>query len=141
MDQVVEMMHWAAIKLSLGRAWSWLKAYWQVPFFVLWTMVTYFITRRNTDALLEVLDAKQKSHKKEVETLKRLHKDEVLKLKNLQEEYVRTIEQLEQKFKEQDQELSEKHAEDVKEIVIKSKGNPEAIKRKIEDEFGIKFVD
>lgn len=139
MDQVVEMMHWAAIKLSLGRAWSWLKAYWQVPFFVLWTMATYFITRRNTDALLEVLDAKQKSHKREVEALKRSHKDEILKLKGLQEQYIKTIQELEDKFEEQKKQLSKKQVEDVKEIVIKSKGNPDEIKRKIEDEFGIKF--
>lgn len=134
-------MSWLATKLFFKRIWSFLKEHWQIPFMVVWTVITVVLSRRNTSALKDVIDAKQKSHKKEVETLKRLHKDEVLKLKNLQEEYVRTIEQLEQKFKEQDQELSEKHAEDVKEIVIKSKGNPEAIKRKIEDEFGIKFVD
>ena len=74
---------------------------------VVWTVITVVLSRRNTSALKDVIDAKQKSHKKEVETLKRLHKDEVLKLKNLQEEYVRTLEHLEHKFKEQDQELSE----------------------------------
>lgn len=134
-------MSWLAIKLSIKQAWSFLKEHWQIPFMLVWTIVTVVLARRNSEALKDVIDAKQQSHKKEVETLKRLHKDEVLKLKNLQQEYVKTIQQLEQKFKEQDQELSEKHTEDVKEIVIKSKGNPEAIKRKIEDEFGIKFVD
>ena len=102
---------------------------------VAWTIITVILSRRNTDALKDVIDAKQKSHKQEVETLKKIHKDEVLKMKNLQDEYVRTIQQLE------NQKLSEKHVEDVKEIVIKSKGNPEAIKKKIENEFGIKFID
>ena len=118
-----------------------LKEHWQIPFVILWTIVTVILSRRNTEALKDVISAKQKSHRKQVETLKRIHKDEILKLKNLQEEYVKTIEQLEEKFKEQEKELSEKHIEDVKEIVIKSKGNPEAIKRKIENEFGIKFIN
>ena len=108
---------------------------------VAWTIITVILSRRNTDALKDVIDAKQKSHKQEVETLKKIHKDEVLKMKNLQDEYVRTIQQLEKRFEEQNQKLSEKHVEDVKEIVIKSKGNPEAIKKKIENEFGIKFID
>ena len=73
--------------------------------------------------------------------LKRIHRDEVLKLKDLQQEYLQTLEELEKKFKEQNQQLSEKHVEDVKKIVIKSKGNPEEIKRKIENEFGIKFTN
>lgn len=134
-------MSWLATKLFIQRTWSFLREHWQIPFMALWTIVTVVLARRNSEALKDVISAKQQSHKKEVEALKRLHKDEVLRLKNLQEEYVKTIEQLEQKFKEQDQELSEKHVEDVKEIVIKSKGNPEAIKRKIENEFGIKFVN
>lgn len=134
-------MSWLATKLFFKRTWSFLKEHWQIPFVILWTIVTVILSRRNTEALKDVISAKQNSHRKQVETLKRIHKDEILKLKNLQEEYVKTIEQLEEKFKEQEKELSEKHIEDVKEIVIKSKGNPEAIKRKIENEFGIKFIN
>lgn len=134
-------MSWLAIKLFLKRVWSFLKEHWQIPFMIVWTIITVILSRRNTDALKDVINAKQKSHKKEVETLKRIHKDEVLRLKNLQQQYVETIKQLEEKFQEQNQELSEKHVEDVKEIVIKSKGNPEDIKRKIESEFGIKFIN
>ena len=70
-----------------------------------------------------------------------MHKDEILRLKGLQEQYVKTIQELEGKFKAQEKQLSKKQVEDVKDIVIKSKGNPEEIKRKIEDEFGIKFKE
>ena len=134
-------MSWLAVKLFFKRAWSFLKEYWQLPFIAAWTIVTVILSRRNTEALKEVISAKQKSHKKEVESLKRIHKDEVLKLKNLQKEYLKTVEELQIKFDKQNQNLSEKHVEDIKKIVIKSKGNPEEIKRKIENEFGIKFKD
>tara|TARA_B100000212_G_C27361831_1_gene528540 strand:+ start:243 stop:647 length:405 start_codon:yes stop_codon:yes gene_type:complete len=134
-------MSWLATKLFFKKTWSFLKEHWQLPFIAAWTIITVILSRRNTDALKEVISAKQDSHKKEVEMLKRIHRDEVLKLKDLQQEYLQTLEELEKKFKEQNQQLSEKHVEDVKKIVIKSKGNPEEIKRKIENEFGIKFTN
>ena len=134
-------MTWALIKEYAENSWIWLKANWQVPFLVVWTLVVYIFTRRNTDALSDVLKIKEESHKKEVEALKKSHKDEILKLKGLQSKYIDTIKSLEKSFQEQQKELSKKQVEDVKEIVIKSKGNPEEIKRKIENEFGIKFKE
>ena len=112
-----------------------------MPFVIVWTIITIILSRRNTDALKDVISAKQTSHKKEVEMLKRTHRDEILKLKNLQENYLETIRELESKFEVQNKKLSEKHVEDVKEIVIKSKGNSDEIKKRIEDEFGIKFTN
>ncbi len=132
-------MTWLATKLFFKKTWSFLKEYWQIPFIFLWTLATIVLTRRNTDALKEVISAKQQSHKKEIETLEKIHSDEIIKLKGVQEEYLRTIEQLEAKFKKQNIELSKKQVEDVKKIVVKSKGNPEEIIRKIENDFGIKF--
>ena len=132
-------MSWLATKLFFKKTWSFLKEHWQIPFVFLWTMVTVILTRRNTQALKDVITAKQESHKKEIETLEKIHSNEILELKGVQKQYLKTIRELETKFKEQNRELSEKHAEDVKEIVVRSKGNPEEIIRKIEDEFGIKF--
>ena len=132
-------MSWIATKLFFKKVWIFLKEYWQIPFMFLWTLITVVLTRRNTEALQEVLSVRQKSHRKEVETLERVHNKEIEKLKGIQEGYLKTIEDLESKFKEQNIELSKKQVEDVKKIVIKSKGNPEEIIRKIENEFGIKF--
>ena len=132
-------MTWILVKEYFEKSWIWLKTHWQVPFLVVWSIAVYLCTRKNTDALLDVIEAKETSHKKEVEALKRSHKDEILKLRGLQAEYVKTIKELEANFEQQKRELSKKQVEDVKQIVIKSKGNPEEIKRKIENEFGIRF--
>ena len=37
--------------------------------------------------------------------------------------------------------LSEKQKNDLKEVIIKSKGNPDEIRKKIEEEFGFNFVE
>lgn len=132
-------MSWLATKLFFKKSWAFLKEYWQIPFMVLWTVATVIMSRRNTAALKDVIAAKQKSHKREVKILEKNHSDEIAKLKGAQEEYLRTIEQLEVKFKKENIELTKKQTEDVKKIVLKSKGNPEEIIRKIENDFGIKF--
>ena len=74
-------MTWLATKLFFKKTWSFLKEYWQIPFIFLWTLATIVLTRRNTDALKEVISAKQQSHKKEIETLEKIHSDEIIKLK------------------------------------------------------------
>lgn len=130
---------WLVFKSGIEKAWVWLKHNWKIPFLVVWSLGIYILSRRNTEAIKDVLESNKRSHREEVETLNRAHKDEILKLKNLQKEYKDTIFKLEKKFKEENRKLSKKHAEDVKEIVIKSKGNPEEIIRKIENDFGIKF--
>ena len=130
---------WLVFKSGIEKAWVWLKHNWKVPLLVAWSLGIYILSRRNTQAIKDVLDSSKKAHREEVEAINRIHKDEILKLKNLQKEYKDTISKLEKKFEEENRELSEKHAEDVKEIVIKSRGNPEEIIRKIENDFGIKF--
>ena len=132
-------MTWLVTKAFFKRAWLFLKENWQIPFLLVWTLVTVLLTRRNTDALLQVIEVKQDSHKKQLEALRKSHRAEELKLQGSQDQYLQTIEDLSEKFKKQDRQLSQKHVEDVKEIVIKSRGNPEEIKRKIENDFNIRF--
>ena len=42
---------------------------------------------------------------------------------------------------EKEKELSEIQKNEIKELIIKSKGNPDEIRKRIEKEFGFKFVD
>ena len=132
-------MTWALFKISCKKAYIWLKHNWKVPAIALWTLVVYFLSRDNTSAMKDVLEAKKESHKKEVEALNRLHREEVLKMKDLHDKYQETIRELQQSFELQNQTLKEEQLEHVKKIVIKTKGNPDEIKAKIENEFGIKF--
>lgn len=132
-------MSWLVFKSGVKESWSWLKENWKIPFLIVWSIVIFLFSRRNTEALKEVIDTNEKAHRAEVEALNKIHDEEILEIKNLQKQYKETIAGLEKQFREQDKELSQKHVEDIKKIVIKSEGNPEEIKRKIENDFGIKF--
>ena len=132
-------MTWLVVKAALKKVYVWLKHNWKVPLLIAWSLFIFIASRRNTEALKGVLEANKKAHREEIDILNKSHREEIIKLKNLQQQYEDTILELEKEFEVQNRKLSEKHIEDVKEIVIKSRGNPEEIIRKIENDFGIKF--
>jgi len=132
-------MSWLVFKTGALKTWSWLKHNWKIPLVILWSIIVFIFSRRNSAALKQVIELNKNAHKEEIETINRLHREEIIKLKKLQSQYKSTIIKLEKEFKDQNKELSKKHIEDVKKIVIQSKGNPEEIIKKIENDFGIKF--
>ena len=133
-------MNWLLFKTTVKKVYLWLKQHWQIPFLVIWSVLIWVMARRNTDALIEVIEAKKDSYKKQIEVLKKTHNDELLKREELVEEYEKTLENVEEKFLEDKQELTEKQKNDIKKVIIKSKGNPDEIRAKIEEQFGFNFV-
>ena len=89
--------------------------------------------------MIEVIEAKKESYKRELQVLRTSHNDEILKREKLTEEYQRALELIEQKYKEKEKDLTEGHKNEIKEVVIKSKGKPEDVIRRIEREFGFVF--
>ena len=132
-------MKWFLVKSFLKKSWVWLKEHWQIPFLVVWSILVYTLTKRNTDAMIEVIEAKKESYKRELQVLRTSHNDEILKREKLTEEYQRALELIEQKYKEKEKDLTEGHKNEIKEVVIKSKGKPEDVIRRIEREFGFVF--
>ena len=130
-----------ATAFTLKKIWLWMKEHWQVPFLVAWTILVYVLTRRNTDAMMEVVEAKRDSYKKQVEILKAAHNDEILKRDDLSKRYQETIRKLEKEFESKKEQLTETQKNEIKEVVIKSKGNSDEIKRKIQEEFGFVLVE
>ena len=66
-------MTWLLFKNKVKIIFSWLKEHWQIPFLAAWTILVYIMTRRNTDALLEVMEARKESYKKQLEVLRDTH--------------------------------------------------------------------
>lgn len=134
-------MNWLLFKTTAKKVYLWLKQHWQIPFLVIWSVLVWVVARRNTDALIEVIEAKKDSYKKQVAVLKKTHNDELLKREELVEKYEKTLENVEERFLEDKKELTEKQKNDIKRVIIKSKGNPDEIRAKIEEQFGFNFVE
>jgi len=134
-------MKWLAFKTAVKKLFIWVKEHWQIPLLFLWTIAIWVFARRNTDAMIEVIEAKKESYKKQVEVLKTTHNDELLARDELIEDYQNLLKGIEEKFTEDKKKLTEKQKNDLKEVIIKSKGNPDEIRKKIEEEFGFSFVE
>ena len=134
-------MSWIVFKSSIKSFWLWVKHHWQIPFFVVWTILVYILTRRNSDAVIEVLEAKRDSYKKQIKILKDSHNREILKRESLSQKYEETLRKVEEKFKTEQKDLTRKQKNDIKEVVIKSKGDADEIKKRIQEEFGFEFIE
>jgi len=133
-------MEWIAFKKAASTCWLWLKNHWQIPFIIMWTFFVYFFSKRNTDAIIETLKIRKESYKDQIEAINRIHRNEILKRENLIEEYDETLKNIEQILREKQKKLTELQKEIIKDVIIKSKNEPEEVIRKIEQEFGITYV-
>ena len=134
-------MSWLSFKMTVKKIWAWTRAHWQIPFLVAWSLLIWILTRKNVEAMTEVMDARHRSYEKQLEILRTTHNDEILKRDNLIKEYQDSLDKIELKYKEKKKDLSEVQKNDIKEVVIKSKGNPDEIKKRIQEEFGFNLVE
>lgn len=133
-------MSWLIFKKTIKSSFLWLKTHWQIPLLVFWTILVYVMTKRDTEAIVEVMNAKKESYKKQIEILERKHRDEILKRENLIEKYESTIKEIETRYEKNKKSLSEQQKETLKDVIIKSKGNTNDIRELVEGEFGFKYV-
>jgi hypothetical protein len=56
-------------------------------------------------------------------------------------QYHETVRKIEERYKEKEKLLSNKEKKRVKEIIKKSKGEPDVVKKEIEKSFGFTYVD
>lgn len=134
-------VQWISFKKVVSTSWLWLKTYWQIPFIVAWSMMVYFMSRRNSDAIIDVLNAKKDSYEKQLNELKKRHNDEIIERDKLIKRYHEAVSLIEKKYAEKEKELTLKEKKRVKQIVSESKGDPDVIKEEIEKSFGFDFVD
>lgn len=134
-------MSWLVVKKTLKSSWLWLKTYWHVPLLIIWSIVVYVLSKRNTDALVEVMEARKESYEKQINELKTRHNNEIIERDRLIKQYHETVSAIEKKYEEQKKKLKVKEKKKIKEIIKKSKGEPDVIKAEIEKSFGFVFVD
>jgi len=84
---------------------------------------------------MDVLEARKESYEKQIVQLKENHKRELSERDHNIKEYHRTLEEIEKKYSDKNVKITKANKKRVKEIVQNSKGNPDAVKQKIEELF------
>jgi type II secretory pathway component PulC len=133
-------MTWLTFTVAAKKVLAWLKHHWQIPFLVTWTILTIVIARRNSEALIDALGAKQKAYRKEIALLKESHLNEILMRDELIIKYNKARKEIEEKFAEKERTLSEQEKQKVKEIIVEAKGNPNIVKEKFQELFDIDYT-
>ena len=134
-------MTWITLVTGFKKAYVWLKHHWQLPFLIVWTIVIFVLTRRNTDAIIEVLKAKKTSYEQQLGALRAGHTEELLKRDQLLDQYQETLGKIEKEFAAAEKDLAEEERQLVREIVAKSKGDPDVIRKEVENLFNINYAD
>ena len=141
METWATAVKWIAFKALVKKSLLWLKHHWQIPLLIVWSVVVYIMSRRNTDALVQVLAIKKKSYEEQIDLLKSQHEKEIFARDKLIKQYHDLVAKIEAKYKEKEKQLTKKEKVRIKEIVKKSKGEPDVIRKEIEKSFGFVFVD
>jgi hypothetical protein len=141
METRTSAMKWLLVKTFFKKSFIWIKHHWQIPLVIIWSVVVYVMSRRNTDALVEVLATKKKSYEEQIDLLKSQHEKEIFERDKLIEQYHDLVAKIEAKYKEKEKQLSKKEKVRIKQIIKKSKGDADVIKKEIEESFGFTFVD
>ena len=59
-------MSWLLIKQCVEKSYTWLKHNWKIPFIIIYTFAVYAVSKRNTEALKDVMESQKKAHENEL---------------------------------------------------------------------------
>ena len=134
-------MTWLTIILYSKKIWVWCKHHWKILALALWTLVIYFIARRNLGAHKKVLNTTIENYKKEVEILENSHKEEIQQRNNAINKHNNEIEKLERNYSGGRERLGVEKRSRYMELVKMYDTDPENISKMIQDEFGFKYEE
>ena len=122
--------------LKLKIFWACLKKNWKAAVLALWSIIVWFVSRRNSAAAVAAMEANKQSYEAQIKSLKDQHRIERDRIEELNLKYKETLATIEEKYNKKEQDLSRQEKKKVKEIVKLAKETPDEINKKIEDLFG-----
>ena len=133
-------MSWIALKITLKKAWSFIKNYWHIPVVLIAILITFLVTRKSSERLAEILKVSVDSHKKELDIINNLHKEEIEKRDELLKKYTGTLEMLERDYRLKFENLDKKKEEEINKIIDEFEGDPESLAKEMSRKFGVTYV-
>jgi uncharacterized membrane protein len=134
-------MSWLATKLFLKKAWLWIKTYWYFPMVLLYTLILWFVFRKNAAAAIGILEIRSDSYKKQIDVLNESHEAESKKKEELNKVFNETIEKVEVELKKNNETLDRNKKKRIKEIVENHSDDPKALAELIKGAFGFEIVE
>ena len=121
---------------KLKLLWASFKKNWKLAVLAVWSVVVWFISRKNAQGAIDAMKANKESYESQITSLKNEHRIEKEKLEQLNLKYRETIATIEKKYDIKEKQLSKEKKKRVKQIVEKAKDDPSEINDKLESLFG-----
>tara|TARA_E500000331_G_C17198294_1_gene688132 strand:- start:486 stop:890 length:405 start_codon:yes stop_codon:yes gene_type:complete len=133
-------MSWITIKLSIQAFWAWLRKNWKVTALTIWSAVIWLISRRDSKAAIELMEANKESYEEQIRSLKKQRSVEREKVEELHLKYREALVKIEEKYSKKEKDLSLKQKSKIKKIIKQAKEDPDEINKKIENLFGFTHI-
>ncbi len=132
---------WEATKLFVKKAWVWSKHHWKIVALVIWTIVIWFVSRKNAKAMLKVLETTRKSYEDEIEAINKTHAEEQQRKAEAVEQYQKVMDSIEVRYQNERDKLTFEKRARIKELVDSHAGNKESLNEALKEEFGFEYVE
>lgn len=134
------MLTLSTAKVTLKKAWVWLKHNWYVPAVIIYTLALWLLFRNKSQAL-EVLQIRSESYEDQIRVIENAHKKEIEKRDQILQKYDDILNQLEKDYKDKNMDLNKKKKEEVKKIVKEYNDRPDDLAKILAEKYGLNYVE
>ncbi len=121
--------------------WLLLQKYWKEILFGIVLIVISAFWYIDRASLIRAMDAATQRHQEELTIIKKSHEREERRKQALIEEYEQVLELLERDFERREQEIERLREKRIDELAKLRMTDPQALARKIEEQFGFSYVE
>ena len=129
-------MTWLLLLTKLKTFWSKGKYYISIALVGAAAIFIFFVLKKK-DKAWEMVKKIKDNHNKELDIINNSHKEVSEKKQKEVEKFNKIIKEVEDKHKKQNDDLSTNYKKDIKRLMKKHKDDPDALSKKLAEEFGI----
>lgn len=121
---------------KLKTLWSKGKYYISFALVGIAAIVVFFVLKKK-DKAWDMVQKIKDNHDKELDIIKKSHQETIDKKEKEKKKYDKIITEINKKHKEKNEELDTNYKKEVKRLLKKHKDDPDALSKKLAEEFGI----
>ena len=133
--------YWLAAQIGAHKSWSFIKKHWQLFVASIYAIAVWFYFKGQSNNIKEVLEVREDTHRKELDTLNTNHAEEIALRDDALGKYHEIIAKIEKKYEERKEDLSDTKRQEVNKLVSKYRKDPTTLSRLLAERFGIKHVE
>lgn len=129
-------MTWLSLLTKLKTFWS--KGKYYISFALVGAAAIFiFFVLKKKDKAWEIVQKIKDNHDKEINIINKSHKEVSEKKQKEVEKFNKIIKEVEDKHEKQNDDLNTNYKKDIKRLMKKHKDDPDALSKKLAEEFGI----